>query len=84
MTNYAENLRRLSDEQLADQMAGGPQLGSVNHELIKFEMQRRVAVAQKLAADATLRGAIAAERYTRATWVLLILTLAGLVANLLR
>ena len=84
MTNYAENLRSLSDDQLADQMAGGPQPGSVNHELIKFEMHRRVAAAQKLAAEATLRGAIAAERYTRATWVLLILTFAGLVANLLR
>ena len=84
MTNYAENLRSLSDDQLADQMAGGPLPGSVHHELIKFEMQRRVASAQKLAAEATLRGAIAAERYTRATWVLLILTFAGLVANLLR
>ena len=84
MTNYAESLRSLSDDQLADQMAGGPQPGSVNHELIKFEMHRRVAAAQKLAAEATLRGAIAAERYTRATWVLLILTFAGLVANLLR
>ncbi|MCC6924306.1 hypothetical protein [Novosphingobium sp.] len=69
----------MTDEQLADVLGGGPLPGSPNHEIIKFEMQRRVCLAQKQAADATLRGAIAAERYTRATWALIVITAASLI-----
>lgn len=53
-------------------MLAGPMPGSTNHELIKFEMQRRAMLAQK-------RAAVAAEKYTRATyWFIAVTALAGL------
>lgn len=84
MTDYSRSLRGLSDDQLADILAGGPMPGSTNHEIIKFEMQRRVAVAQKLAAEATLRGAVAAERYTKGTWALILVSVAGIIVSVLK
>jgi hypothetical protein len=39
-------------------------------------------IAQKAAAEATVRGAIAAERYTKATWVLIAVTVIGVLASL--
>lgn len=73
MSSYVNQLLELTDEQLTLQLAS-PMPGSQNHELIKFEMQRRAMIAQSNAAKATLRGAIAAERYTTATWVLILVT----------
>ena len=71
--SYAKDLMALTDEQLAEQLTS-PSPGSPNHEAIKFEMQRRAMLAQDAAAKATLRGAIAAERYTTATWCLIVVS----------
>lgn len=78
MGNSAQELMALTDEELAEVLVG-PMPGSQRHEQIIFEMQRRAMIAQRKAADATLRGAIAAERYTLATWVLISITAIGLV-----
>lgn len=73
MSSYAKSLIALSDDQLTEQLSS-PLPGSQNHELIKFEMQRRAMLAQREAASATLRSAVAAERYTFATWILILVT----------
>jgi hypothetical protein len=80
MANYAEELMALTDEQLAVALIS-PQPDSPKHEQIKFEMQRRAMKAQKDAAEATKRSAVAAERYTFATWVLILVTVIGLLIN---
>ena len=74
MSNYAEGLVGLSDEQLVQQLSGGPFPGSQNFETIRFEMERRLLCAQKEAAEASKRASRAAERYTTATWILIIVT----------
>jgi hypothetical protein len=66
MTNYAKGLMALNDQQLAV-MLEGPMPGSARHEQIQFEMQRRAMIAQQAAAAATLRSAMAVERYMNAT-----------------
>ena len=81
MSDYATKLLSYTDDQVAEELSYKIP-GSVNHEMVKFEMQRRMLISQKLAADATLRSAIAAERYTRATWFLILVTTVGLIANL--
>ena len=81
MSNDAAELTKLSDEQLV-QILSGPMPGSQRHEQIKFEMERRTMVAQQKAAAATLRGAIAAERYTKATWVLIAVTVIASLVSL--
>jgi hypothetical protein len=81
MNSYVKMLMDYDDNQLAEQLAS-PMPGSQNHELIKFEMQRSAMIAQKAAAEATVRGAIAAERYTKATWVLIAVTVIGVLASL--
>jgi hypothetical protein len=63
VANYAKNLIALDDAQLAEMLAG-PMPGSTHHEQIKFEMERRAMAAQ-------LRAAVAAEKYTKATWFLI-------------
>lgn len=79
MSSYARNLQSVSDEELAE-LLSGPQPGSTNHELIKFEMHRRAMRAQQRAADASERAAVAAERYTRATyWFIAVTSLAALL-----
>jgi hypothetical protein len=83
MNSYVKKLIELSDEQIVEQPAS-PLPGSQNHELIKFELQRRTMIAQKKSADATLRGAIAAERYTKATWILILVTVISLTIALLK
>ena len=83
MANDAKQLMALTDEQLAEALSS-PLPGSQKHEQIQFEMQRRAMVAQKAAADATLRGALAAEKYTRATWVLIAVTVVGLLISVFR
>lgn len=83
MSSYSRQIMNISDEDLAEMMSG-PMPGSTNHELIKFEMQRRAMTAQRDAANATLRGAIAAERYTRATWILISVTAVGLLVSVLK
>jgi hypothetical protein len=56
--------------------------GSQKHEQIKFEMERRAMVAQQKVAEANLRSAIAAERYTKATWVLVAVTVFASLVSL--
>jgi hypothetical protein len=80
MANDAKRLMELDDEQLAEALSS-PLPGSQRNEQIIFEMQRRAMVAQKNAAIATLRSARAAERYTFATWVLIAVTVVGLLIN---
>ena len=84
MSDYSQNLRKMSHEDLADILAGGPEPGSRNHEIIKFEMHRRATAAQQRAAEATERSAVAAERYTRATWVLIVITVIGMAWSFMR
>jgi hypothetical protein len=73
MSEFLREIMSCSDEQLAERLSG-PMPGSTNHEIIKFEMQRRAMNAQRRAADA-------AERYTRATYVFIVVTaLAGLLS----
>lgn len=81
MSNDAAELAKLTDEQLV-QILSGPMPGSQRHEQIKFEMERRAMVAQQRAAEATLRSAIAAERYTKATWVLIAVTVIASLVSL--
>ncbi len=80
--NDAQRLQTLTDIQLVEEL-GYKLPGSQIYGLIQFEMQRRVTSAQKLAADATLRGAVAAERYTKATWLLLAATAVSAVVTAL-
>jgi hypothetical protein len=63
MTNYAKELMALDDQQLVVTLES-PMPGSARNEQIQFEMQRRAMIAQQAAAAATLRSAMAAERYT--------------------
>ncbi len=79
--NYAKSLLAHTDDQLAEELSHRVP-GSVNHEVIKFEMQRRLLIAQKEAAEAAMRSALASERYTRATWWLLFFTALGAVGGL--
>lgn len=74
MSNYTKELMNLSDEDLAEKL-GSPLPGSVHHEQIKFEMARRAMIAQ-------MRSAVAAENYTKATWVLICITAIGLGVSL--
>ncbi|HEX5259683.1 MAG TPA: hypothetical protein VFW35_13010 [Sphingomicrobium sp.] len=73
MSDYVVQLMAASDEDLAKMLAG-PMPGSTNHELIKFEMQRRAMIAQKRAAEAS-------EKYTRLTGIFIIVTALGAAAN---
>ena len=81
--SYSERLSTLSDLQLVEE-SGYKLPGSACSELINFEMERRAVVAQSEAAKATLRGAIAAERYTNATLFLIVVTAAGVLVSLLK
>jgi hypothetical protein len=74
VANYAKELSLLDDAQLADMLAG-PMPGSTHHEQIKFEMERRAMTAQ-------LRAAVAAEKYTTATWFLIGVTVATNLVSL--
>ena len=75
MSDYVKALMTMSDEKLAEVLSG-PQPGSTNHELIKFEMQRRTMLAQRRAAEA-------AERYTKLTGIFIIVTAIGAAVNAL-
>ena len=74
MANYARDLMALDNSQLAEMLAS-PLPGSTHYEQIKFEMERRAMTAQ-------LRAAMAAERYTKATWVLIVATVVTNVVSL--
>ena len=74
MSDYMSILITASDEQLAQILAGGPEPGSRNHELIKFEMQRRAMAVQT-------RAALASEKYTRLTGIFIIVTAIGAAVN---
>ena len=55
-------------------MSAGPQPGSLWHDRIKFELERRILVAQTRAADAT-------ERYAKLTFIFILVTALGAVLN---
>ena len=78
---YADMLIGYTDDQLAQQL-GMVVTGGGRFEQIKFEMERRMLLAQKKAAVATLRAAIAAERYTIATWILILVTTIASIVGL--
>lgn len=80
---FATSLTGLTDIQLLETLAY-KDFGGKNYDLVKFELERRVTVAQVQAAEATLRGAIAAERYTQATWVLILVTICGAAISSLK
>ena len=73
MSDYVKQLMAASDEELAN-ILSGPMPGSTNHELIKFEMQRRAMIAQRRAAEAS-------EKYTKLTAIFIIVTAIGAAAN---
>jgi len=69
------DLMTKSEEELV-RMTSGPQPGSVWHDRIKFEMERRALAAQTRAAQA-------AEKYTRLTGIFIIVTAVGAAVNAL-
>ena len=73
---YAAMLMGFTDDELVHQFGMVPS-GSHHIDQIKFEMELRNIVAQKSAAIAVLRGAIASEKYTRAIWFLIVVTVIG-------
>ena len=75
MANYALELQANSDSQLAE-LLGSPDPGSPKHEQIKFELQRRAMAAQT-------RAAVAAEKYTRLTFLFILVTAIGSIINAL-
>jgi hypothetical protein len=77
---YAAMLMSYTDDQLAHQM-GMIAKGGGRYEQVKFEMERRILLAQKAATEATLRSAISAERYTKATWFIILVTAIGVIFN---
>jgi hypothetical protein len=76
--NYSNELMKLADEELTESLSK-PKEDSSKYEQIKFQMQRRSIVAQNKSALATERAAVATERYTCATWLLIAVTVVGLL-----
>ena len=84
MANIAGTLVNETDKELLARLATG-QADNSNISQVKFEMQRRALDAQldaqKEAAKASTRASEAAEKYTRATWMLIIVTAIGIALN---
>jgi hypothetical protein len=78
---YADMLIGYTDDQLAQQL-GMVETGGRRFEQVKFEMERLILLAQKRTSDASFRSAIAAARYTKATWFLILVTTIGTIVGI--